>query len=145
VLESAKEPTSFQEIDSMKQKLINYIRAGYPGLYIVSPEEQRVESEIKSIAEAVRFNLFFWSVVDGLVDCKQSSVANANDPLEALQAIEGLDEKSIVLLKDFHLFLSDPNPIIIRKFKDVLQHAKTASKTLIVLGCRLCLRRCHRQ
>ena len=26
----------------MKQKIINYIRAGYPGLYLVSAEEQRV-------------------------------------------------------------------------------------------------------
>jgi hypothetical protein len=27
----------------MKSKIINHIRAGYPGLYLVSPEEQRVE------------------------------------------------------------------------------------------------------
>ena len=58
----------------------------------------------------------------------------ANDPLEALLAIQDLKEKSIVLLRDFHLFLHDPNPILIRQFKDVLQEAKTKSKTLIVLG-----------
>jgi hypothetical protein len=49
----------------MKTKIINYIRAGYPGLYLVSPEEQRVHAEIKQIAKELKYNLFFWSVVDG--------------------------------------------------------------------------------
>jgi hypothetical protein len=31
----------------MRNKIINYIRAGYPGLYIVSAEEQRVEAQSK--------------------------------------------------------------------------------------------------
>src|SRR6266404_3746952 len=34
----------------MRAKIINYVRAGYPALYIVSPEEQRVELELKSVA-----------------------------------------------------------------------------------------------
>ena len=59
-----------------------------------------------------------------------------NDPLEAPIAIQELKEQTIMLLRDFHLFLQDPNPIRIRKFKDGLQMAKTKSKTLIILGCR---------
>jgi len=34
----------------MKSKIINHIRAGHPGLYLVSPEEQRVEAEMHQIA-----------------------------------------------------------------------------------------------
>ena len=45
----------------------------------------------------------------------------------------------MILLRDFHLFLQDPNPILIRQLKDVLQMAKTKSKTLIILGCRMVL------
>ena len=37
----------------MRQKISNYIRAGYSGLYIVSPEEQRVEAEIKAVADYI--------------------------------------------------------------------------------------------
>jgi SpoVK/Ycf46/Vps4 family AAA+-type ATPase len=48
-------------------------------------------------------------------------------------------EKTLILLRDFHLFLQDPNPILIRQLKDVLQMAKTKSKTLIILGCRMVL------
>jgi hypothetical protein len=98
----------------MKSKIINHIRAGYPGLYIVSPEEQRVEAEMHQVAQDLNYNLHFWSVVDGLVDSNTGQSRQANDPLEALLAIQELKEKSIILLRDFHLFLQDPNPIMIR-------------------------------
>ncbi len=123
----------------MKSKIINYIRAGYPGLYLVSAEEQRVALEITRIAQELKYNLVFWSVVDGLVDTQKGTNNSANDPLEALIAIKDLKEKTLILLRDFHLFLQDPNPILIRQLKDVLQIAKTKSKTLIILGCRMVL------
>ena len=124
---------------NMKSKIINYISAGYPGLYLVSHEEQRVALEMTRIAQELKYNLVFWSVVDGLVDTQKGTNNSANDPLEALIAIRDLKEKTLILLRDFHLFLQDPNPILIRQLKDVLQMAKTKSKTLIILGCRMVL------
>jgi len=123
----------------MGSRIINYIRAGYPGLYLVSHEEQRVDGEMKAIAKELKYSLVFWSAVDGLVDTAKSTATPANDPLEALLAVREMKEKTIILLRDFHLFLVDPNPILIRQLKDVLQEAKTKFKTLIILGCRLCL------
>jgi SpoVK/Ycf46/Vps4 family AAA+-type ATPase len=123
----------------MKSKIINYICAGYPGLYLVSHEEQRGALEMTRIAQELKYNLVFWSVVDGLVDVEKGTNNSANDPLEALIAIRDLKEKTLILLRDFHLFLQDPNPILIRQLKDVLQMAKTKSKTLIILGCRMVL------
>jgi SpoVK/Ycf46/Vps4 family AAA+-type ATPase len=123
----------------MKSKIINYIRAGYPGLYLVSAEEQRVALEMTRIAQELKYNLVFWSVVDGLVDTQKGTNNSANDPLEALIAIRDLKEKTLILLRDFHLFLQDPNPILIRQLKDVLQMAKTKSKVLVILGCRMAL------
>jgi AAA+ superfamily predicted ATPase len=122
-------------------KLVNYIRAGYSGLYIVSHEEQRVEAEFKAIANDIKFNLFFWTCVDGLVNTSSSTPQQNNvlDPLEALEAIRSLKDKTIILLKDFHLFLVDPNPMLLRKFKDVLAESKTKNHALVVLGCRLAL------
>jgi DNA-binding transcriptional LysR family regulator len=105
----------------MKDKIINYIRAGYPALYLVSPEEQRVEAELKSIAKHLFYHLLFWSTVDGLVDSETGHSTQAQDPIEALQAIEETQEKTIVLLKDFHLAFEDPNPILLRSFKNLLQ------------------------
>jgi ATP-dependent 26S proteasome regulatory subunit len=120
-------------------KITNYIRAGYPGLYLVSPEEQRVQAEIQAIARQLKYNLSFWSAVDGLVDMVKGTANQCNDPLEALIAIGDLKEQTIILLQDFHLFLVDPNPVLIRQLKDVLHDGKTKQKMLIILGCRLCL------
>ena len=89
---------------------------------------------MKSIAKNLKYKLFFWSCVDGLVDTSKGTTTAANDPLEALIAIRDLKDQTIVLLRDFHLFLQDPNPILVRQFKDVLQEAKPKSKTLIILG-----------
>jgi len=123
----------------MSARITHYLQAGYPGLYLVSPEDARVEAELKAIARTLDYNLCFWSVISGLVETKTKKIHQAQDPLEALQTIESLPEKSVILLKDFHLFLADPNPVLICKMKEALGEAKTQSKTLIVLGCRLVL------
>jgi len=140
-LTSTKSPSSdiARSPSNMRGRIINHIRAGYPGLYLVSHEEQRVNLEMKSIAKELKYNLVLWSAVDGLVDTAKNSATPANDPLEALLAVREMKEKTIILLRDFHLHLIDPNPILIRQLKDVLQEAKTKFKTLIILGCRLVL------
>jgi ATP-dependent 26S proteasome regulatory subunit len=124
----------------VRTKIINYIRAGYAGIYLVSPEEQRVEAELKGIAREVGFKLYAWSTTTGLINTEKGAACQANDPMEALLAVQDLPEKSIVVLRDFHLFLNgDPNPVLLRQLKDTLQHAKSRNKPLIILGCRLCL------
>ncbi len=82
----SKPPSSDSAVlpSEMSSTITHYIRAGYPGLYVVSAEELRVEAEFKSIAEKLNYGLHFWSVVDGLIDVKNKTVTNANDPLEAL-------------------------------------------------------------
>ena len=137
---SPKSDTESSPSDNMKTRMINYIRAGYGGLYLVSPEEQRVEAELRVIAQEVGFKLYAWSTTTGLIDTEKGSARQANDPMEALLAIQDLPEKSIVVLRDFHLFLNgDPNPVLLRQLKDSLVEAKSRNKPLIILGCRLCL------
>ena len=58
-------------------------------------------------------------------------------PVEVLDKMnQVLPEKSIVLAKDYHLFLAEPNPILIRKMKDNLAIARTSNRRLVVLGCQ---------
>ncbi len=128
-------------------KIVHYIQAGYPGLYLISPEEQRVEAEIKSVLEHLnrkqkqteQYQLCYWSIVDGLVNTTTNQAREVIEPLELLQAINEEKERTIFLLKDYHLFLEDPNAIALRKMKDVLLEAKTKQKQIIIAGCRLVL------
>jgi hypothetical protein len=42
----------------MKSQVTNYLRAGYPGIYLVSCEEARIEAEMKTIARTLNYRLF---------------------------------------------------------------------------------------
>jgi ATP-dependent 26S proteasome regulatory subunit len=124
----------------MRERVLQYVKAGFPGLYVQSSEEQRVEAEFESIAQSLKFGLHLWSATNGLLDVGKETVRPLNDPLEALLAIAELPEESIILLRDFHLFLTgDANPVLVGQLKDVLRQAKTQSKTLVIVGCRVVL------
>ena len=121
----------------MREKLTHYIRAGYAGLYLVSHEEQRVEAELKAIAASLQHRLYAWSATTGLIDTADGTARGAQDPMEVLGLLAELPDDSIVLLRDYHVFLDDPNPLLLRQLKDQLRVGKTKGHTLAVLGCRL--------
>lgn len=121
----------------MRQQITNYIKAGYSGLYLISHEEARVEAELKAIATGLGHPLHAWSITEGLIDTTKGTTRECNDPMEVLNAITELPEDSILLLRDFHQFFDDPNPVLIRRLKDQLRESRTSGKTLVVLGCRL--------
>jgi hypothetical protein len=120
----------------MKHIILPYVQSGHPGIYIVSAEEARVEAEIKAVAEEANYTLYAWSVTQGLVNTKDGSVRAAYEPMEAITAISELGENTLVLLRDFHLFLEDANPVLLRALKDELQYCKAHGQVILVVGCR---------
>jgi len=123
----------------MRNAITNYIRAGYPGLYLVSFEETRIEAELKAIAQALDYRLFGWSITEGLVDTADGHTRSAQDPIELMTAVDELPENTVILLKDFHQFLEDGNPVLVRKVKESLRVGKTKGRALVIVGCRLAL------
>ena len=120
----------------MKHKLITYVRAGYPGLFVVSAEEARAESVLKEVATELGRRLHAWSITEGFINTESGSIREAPDPLEALNEIDRLEDNQMVVLRDYHLFLDNADPVILRKLRDVLRRAKAGGKTVILLGCR---------
>ena len=120
----------------MKNTILPYVKSGHPGVYLVSSEETRVEAEIQAVAQQAGYSLFAWSMTDGLMNTRDGSTRPANEPMEAIAAISEMGENTIILLRDFHLFLEDANPVLLRALKDELARAKTQGRTLIVVGCR---------
>lgn len=122
----------------MKTQLTNYVRAGYSGLYIISHEEKRVEQEIKAVASDVGFKLFAWSITEGITDVEEgTTIKETEPPILMLDAFAKLEEKSILLLRDFHMLLAEPNPVVFRKLRDALNIGKDSNRVLIILGCQL--------
>ncbi len=137
-----QQPQDTQKQSQTGSQLINHIRSGKSGIYIVSYEEVRVELELKHIADTLGWRVNIWSVTDGIInvtDNPPTRMAETEDPLSMLGAFEKLPEKSLLIARDFHAFLKDPNPVLVRKVKDVLSEAQTQNKTFIICGCALVL------
>src|SRR5688500_5259532 len=99
------------------------IRARYPILYIVSPEEQRVLSVLQEIAHQRQKRVFEWSVTMGLVpsgtsiQVQKTRNAPSRDPLAALDQVIDQVEPAIFLFKDLHPFLGKSNHAVVRKLR----------------------------
>jgi AAA+ superfamily predicted ATPase len=120
----------------MREKIVNYIKAGYPGVYIVSSEESRVEAELKAIAESLEYRLLAWSVTDGMLDLADGASHNKRDPQELLDGLTELPENSVIVLRDFHQFLELQTPGLVRSLKDAMRVGKTKGRVVVVLACR---------
>ena len=120
----------------MRDKLVSYVRSGHAGLFLVSHEEARVEAELKAVADTVGYGLHVWSVTDGLTNVADGSRRTVNDPLQAVEMVNELPERTIVLLRDFHAFLDDANPVLVRALKDALRHGRAHNKVVVIVGCR---------
>jgi len=118
----------------MKDPLIRYARAGYAGLFCCTTEEVRAEAEVKAAAEALGRPLHAWSLTTGFVDTTSGTVRTCPDPLAALEAVEAIEGDCLVLLRDFAALLEDRDPVLVRKLRDTLRHAKAGGKLLLLLG-----------
>lgn len=141
-----------------RQKIGNYCRAGYAGLYITSYEEKRVEAELAAVAKDIGFSLYTYTITDSLVgpigavdeDGHPIKPTTFNDsdgqPLSPIGVLDMMipkdnktcvPEKSIILAKDYHLFIGEPNPVLIRKMKDALESGRFTSRRFVILGCAM--------
>ena len=125
----------------MQQQLTTYLRAGYPGLAIVTAEEVRAEADIASVCATLEHHLHAWSSTEGLVDTSAAKITSCSDPLEALQLIEPLfaqqEIRHVVVMRDLQPYLDQTDPMLVRRLKDLLRLAKAGGHALILLGCHL--------
>lgn len=121
--------------------LTTYLRAGYPGLAVISSEEARAEAEIAAVCTSLERRLHAWSSTEGLVNLNEGRITPCPDPLDALQLLDDLFAQSnpqhVVLLRDLQLHLAQSDPMLIRRLKDLLRVAKSHGHCIILLGCRL--------
>ena len=118
----------------MKTQLIRYARAGYAGLYLVTPEEARAEAAVKAAADELGRPLHAWSVSSGFTDTASGAARACPDPLTALDQIDALTGDALILLRDFGAFLEERDPFLQRRLRDTLRLGKSSGKTVILLG-----------
>lgn len=116
----------------------SYIKARYPVLMVVSPEEARVELELANTLKELKWRVVVWSHTDGFIDSNGKNIDEVDDPVAALQKIRGAEstgtfgEKVVFLFRDLHPFFGVPK--IARLIRDIAREFKTAKKTLIMIS-----------
>jgi hypothetical protein len=116
------------------QELDVLVRARYPLVYLVTSEEQRLDAILAGLAESHGKALLGWSITAGFRRLGGAQIGGAPEdakaPLDALAAVARLAEPALVVLKDFHPFLSDP--VVVRALRE-LAHALKSTYTTVVL------------
>ncbi|MBN2198378.1 MAG: AAA family ATPase [Candidatus Aminicenantes bacterium] len=116
------------------EKLSDAVRGGYPLIYIVSWEEDRVESALKALMMMLKIGGDFavWTSADGLASSRKEA-PRALDPVEALEAVLRADRPGIVLFKDLPDSFGD-NPRLVRKLRDVYYAGKGRGRHVVILS-----------
>src|SRR6516225_7990832 len=126
---SPRRPRFVGELDTL-------IRARYPLVYLVSSEEGRVEELLRDIARGHGKSLIGWSAVRGLHRLDETRgvplPGETEEPYAALQALRGLQEPALVVLKDLHAWLDDRR--LVRALRELGQSLKSSYTTAIVLA-----------
>jgi hypothetical protein len=104
-----------------------YIRARYPLVYLLTPEEERAIAVVGLLAKELGKILVRWSFTTGL-----DGDSATRDPLAALEAIRLADTRAIYVLLDAHAFFN--NPGVVRKLRELGQALRQSAKTIILLS-----------
>jgi hypothetical protein len=124
----------------MKQKLINYMKASFPGLGIQTTEEARAIAEVHAAAKELQKQLGTWSCVEGLriVLPAVRDIDDTQDLAAACAAIRDKNEEnSVYIFRDVHTWPFDRDPILVRQFRDLLAWAPTKGSTVVIIGAQI--------
>lgn len=133
----------------MIDQIVNYAKAGYAGLYLVSFEDHRVHGDIAAAADKMPksegvFKFFNWSCTTGIVYLdkgRPTAVPGTEDIFGALDWYYDPSRKetnrSFLIVNGLHLLIADPNPVLYQKIKDSLHFGKTCNRTMVAVCATL--------
>ena len=120
---------------SLRNRLAEYVRACFTGIWIESQEHQDAIAEIAKLCREQSWKFAVWNVDSGLSGPDQSTITATNDPLSAVRAAGALaspDTTAILVLENFHRFLSSAE-IVQAMLRQVL-NGKQNRVILVVLA-----------
>ncbi|MHA1569075.1 MAG: AAA family ATPase [Alphaproteobacteria bacterium] len=112
-----------------------HITAGYPILYLLSWEEQRVESHLFLLATNLQpsRSLYVWTTTEGYSGSGVEVGLAQGDPIAALDFVIECDQPGIFVIKDFHHVIRERMDVV-RRLRDVFQALQQTQKTLVILS-----------
>lgn len=96
---------------TLSERLSEYVRAAFSGIWVQSHEHDEAVEEISELCRDNDWTLATWDIDRGLKqngDNEPAAVPLANDPLSAIKSLPVLatsDGTAILILRNFHRFL----------------------------------------
>ena len=121
----------------MKEELNTLIKAQYPLIYLVTPEEERAEQAISKIAKdnIGHRRVFVWTVTHGIVEYgqpRQITQHNTVSPEAAIEWTVRQKDPAIFIFKDLHPFID--GPVITRWIRDAIASFKGTEKAIVLMS-----------
>ncbi len=120
----------------MQEELSILIQAQYPLIYLLTPEEERAEQAVATIAQAKpQRRTFIWTVTHGIVEYGQPRTLTQHNTVSPQAAVEWVvrqREPGIYIFKDLHPFID--NPEVTRWLRDAIAGFKGAQKTIVLMS-----------
>jgi hypothetical protein len=124
---------------TLAERLSEYVRAAFAGLWIQSFEHDDAIAEIARLCRQQGWGLAAWDIDRGMSlhgrGPDSSSVVSASDPLSAIRALGAManpEGTSILVLRNFHKFTS--NIEVVQALDSAIAAGKTARTFIIVLS-----------
>lgn len=122
----------------MTDELVTLIKAQYPLIYVVTPEEERAEQWIVQSVQETRVvsRVFTWTVTHGLLEYghprNHTQHHNTVSPETALDWVIRHKEPAVFIFKDLHPFMD--SPAVNRWLRDAVASFRGTRKTIILLS-----------
>lgn len=127
------------------EKFKDYLGAGYPILWVHTPEETRaITTMVHDLAdfEDPPRKGYWWDL--GRCWCELSVNADnlyikskseeVKTPTDAIYKFNQLTEGNILFLPDFHVYLNSRNPAVCRMIKNMVLEMKSKAKTIVIVS-----------
>lgn len=118
----------------MKDKLVNYFKAAFPGIAIQTTEEARALADVIDAAKSVKRNVITWSITEGMKSIGAQGVKEIANTLDPVDAFKLRHKESIYIFRDLNLFPFGKDPLLTRAFRDLLAWAPSEGSCVICIG-----------
>lgn len=124
-------------MDTLLEEVKLMIRSGYPFVYLVTHEEERIIRYLKRLVGNNDSRITLWSQTMGFhTDIYQDKIiSDITDPICALEYVNNHAPQHIFVFKDFHFHLL--NQLVIRRLRDLEQILESQQKNIIFVSPKL--------